>query len=140
MRQTPTKEELLGAVADFLETDLRAAITDKALAFRARIAANVLRSVALESVGEDAADRDELTSLRWVLGQAGDPPSDRKQLRRDLRKLNATLAEQLRQGALAGDDLENAGAHLRATLSSDLALINPRFDLSSDIESLGSAS
>ena len=68
MRQTPTKEELLAAVADFLETDLRAALTDKALAFRARIAANLLRSVALESAGEDRADRDELATFLAEIG------------------------------------------------------------------------
>lgn len=134
MRQTPTKEELLGAVAEFLETDLRAAVSDKALAFRLKIAANLLRSVALESVGEDAADRDELQGLRWVLGQPGETPPDRKHLRRELRELAGTLAERLRKGELQGDDLENVGAHLRATLSADLALINPRFDRSPDIE------
>ncbi len=134
MRRTPTKEELLGAVAEFLETDLRAAVTDKALAFRVRIAANLLRSVALESAGEDATDRDELQGLRWALAQPGETPPDRKQLRRELRELTGVLAERLRQGDIQGEDRENVGAHLRATLGADLALINPRFNRSPDIE------
>ena len=69
-----------------------------------------------------------------MLGQPGDPPPDRKQLQRELRELNGELAERLRKGALVGDDLKQAGAHLRATLGADLALINPRFDRSPNIE------
>lgn len=135
MRQTPTKEELLGAVADFLDGAVRPALEDRGLAFRLRIATNLLRTVSMECVGEDAADREELQGLRWLLKTEGDPPADRKSLRRALRESTAQLAAGLKDGVIPDGDLDSVGAHLRATLAVDLSLINPRFDRSPDIES-----
>ena len=48
MRQTPTKEELLGAVAEFLDEAVRPALDHRGLAFRVRIATNLLRTVSVE--------------------------------------------------------------------------------------------
>jgi hypothetical protein len=50
----PTAAELVAAVADFLDADVRAA-TDGQVAFHARVAANVLRTVERELLDDRAA-------------------------------------------------------------------------------------
>ena len=50
----PTAAELVAAVADFLDSDVRAA-TDGQVAFYARVAANVLRTVERELLDDRAA-------------------------------------------------------------------------------------
>ena len=50
----PTAAELVAAVADFLDSDVRAA-TDGQVAFHARVAANVLRTVERELLDDRAA-------------------------------------------------------------------------------------
>ena len=59
----PTAAELVAAVADFLDSDVRAA-TDGQVAFHARVAANVLRTVERElldaTAGEVSGALDEL--------------------------------------------------------------------------------
>jgi hypothetical protein len=59
----PTAAELVAAVADFLDSDVRAA-TDGQVSFHARVAANVLRTVERElldqTAGEVTAALDEL--------------------------------------------------------------------------------
>src|SRR5687767_6645635 len=61
------RDALLGAVARFLEQDARPALTDPALAFRARIAAALLKSVAAESAAAEALEAAELARLRALL-------------------------------------------------------------------------
>lgn len=51
----PTAAELVAAVADFLDNDVRAA-TDGQINFHARVAANVLRTVERELRDESAAE------------------------------------------------------------------------------------
>ncbi|MGH3678482.1 MAG: DUF6285 domain-containing protein [Mycobacterium sp.] len=51
----PTAAELVAAVADFLDADVREA-TDGPVSFHARVAANVLRIVERELLDESAAD------------------------------------------------------------------------------------
>ena len=50
----PTAAELVAAVADFLDNDVRAA-TDGQVSFHARVAANVLRTVERELLDDRAA-------------------------------------------------------------------------------------
>ena len=51
----PTAAELVAAVADFLDSDVRAA-TDGQVSFHARVAANVLRTVERELLDETAGE------------------------------------------------------------------------------------
>ena len=51
----PTAAELVAAVADFLDSDVRAA-TDGQVSFHARVAANVLRTVERELLDETASE------------------------------------------------------------------------------------
>lgn len=54
LHNRPTAAELVAAVAEFLETDVREH-TDGAVNFHARVAANVLRTVERELLGDGAA-------------------------------------------------------------------------------------
>lgn len=60
----PTAAELVAAVADFLDTDVRSA-TDGQVSFHARIAANVLRIVERELLDQTAREVTE------ALGELG---------------------------------------------------------------------
>ncbi len=60
----PTAAELVAAVADFLDKDVRAA-TDGQVSFHARVAANVLRIVERELLDETAG---EVTAALGTLG------------------------------------------------------------------------
>ena len=51
----PTAAELVAAVADFLDSDVRAA-TDGQVSFHARVAANVLRTVERELLDQTAGE------------------------------------------------------------------------------------
>jgi hypothetical protein len=62
----PTAAELVAAVADFLDNDVRAA-TSGQVNFHARVAANVLRAVERELLDESAA---EVTDALAELGYA----------------------------------------------------------------------
>ena len=62
----PTAAELVAAVADFLDSDVRAA-TDGQVSFHARVAANVLRTVERELLDETAG---EVTAVLGELGFA----------------------------------------------------------------------
>jgi uncharacterized protein DUF6285 len=62
----PTAAELVAAVADFLDDDVRAA-TDGQVNFHARVAANVLRIVERELLDESTADvTDALAALGFA--------------------------------------------------------------------------
>ena len=71
----PTAAELVAAVADFLDTDVRSA-TDGQVSFHARVAANVLRTVERELLDQTSG---EVTrhSASWALPtrQRWPPPS-----------------------------------------------------------------
>ena len=106
----PTAAELVAAVADFLDNDVRTA-TEGQVNFHARIAANVLRIVERE-LSDDAAE--EVTDPLAALGFTDE----------------AQLAAAIRAGTLddrAGDVL----AALRALVRHRLAVAHPGYDQSS---------
>ena len=65
----PTAAELVAAVADFLDEDVRGA-TEGQVNFHARVAANVLRTVERELLDESAG---EVTDALAELGFADEP-------------------------------------------------------------------
>ena len=136
MQDLPPKEVLLDAVARFLDSDLRPAVKHPGLAFRLRVAANLLRVVALECQEEEGHDQAELERLRALFpAQAELEGSGRAAVRAALAELNASLAEQLR--AASWDEAGPSREHVVATLRDKLAVVNPRFDLSPEIERRG---
>ena len=102
----PTAAELVAAVADFLDNDVRAA-TDGQVNFHARVAANVLRIVEREL----GASAGEFTDALGNIGYAGE----------------AQLAAAIRAGELddrSGDVL----ACLRTLVRHRLAVAHPGYD------------
>lgn len=126
MQYRPTQEELLLAVADFIDRDVRPELADRALAFRCLIAANLTRMAVLERRMEEWHDGIELDGMRALLDGLPSAPPPTKDARRDLlQELNDQLARAIREGDLELSDVEG---HLRIVLKGRLAVTNPRFD------------
>ena len=103
----PTAAELVAAVADFLDNDVRAA-TEGQVNFHARVAANVLRIVERE-LSDDSAE--DVTGRLAGLGFADE----------------AQLAAAIRAGAM--DDREGEVLPtLRALVRRRLAVAHPGYD------------
>lgn len=106
----PTAAELIAAVAEFLETDVREATSGQVnahLNFKARVAANALRMVEreLQSSGEP-----DVQAALATLGFPDEP----------------ALAAAIRAGDLDGN--ENVAAVLRTLVSNRLAAAHPGYE------------
>ena len=130
MQYRPSMEDLLLAVADFIESDVRPRLDDEAMAFRCLIAANLARMTVLERRMEEWHDGLELDGMRALMPDAGAPadsPAEKDARLALLQGLNQRLADRLKAGgdeAFAGA----AAAHLRTVLAGRLNVTNPRFD------------
>lgn len=102
----PTAAELVAAVAEFLETDVRESTTGQ-VNFHARVAANVLRIVERELLDESADD---------VINALADTGFDDE----------AQLAAAIRAGNLdgGGDEVQSA---LRALINHRLSVAHPGY-------------
>jgi hypothetical protein len=105
----PTAAELVAAVAEFLETEVREQCSG-AVAFHARVAANALRMVERELGDGDAATDDVATALGWL----GYPDEH-------------ALAAAIRRGELDGRDAEVTDV-LRILVSHRLAAAHPGYE------------
>jgi len=103
----PTAAELVAAVADFLDNDVRSA-TDGQVNFHARVAANVLRTVARELLDEPAA---EVGGALAAIGFTDE----------------AQLAAAIRAGEL-DDRADEVLACLRTVVRRRLAVAHPGYD------------
>lgn len=103
----PTAAELVGAVADFLDGDVRTA-TSGQVNFHARVAANVLRTVQRELL--DASGGDVIAALAR-LGYADEEH----------------LAKDIRAGALDGRD-NDIIACLRTVVEHRLRVAHPGYE------------
>jgi uncharacterized protein DUF6285 len=106
----PTAAELVAAVADFLDSDVRAS-TEGQVNFHARVAANVLRIVERELTDDSAAD---VTGRLADLGFADE----------------AQLAAAIRAGTL-DDRAADVLPALRMLVRHRLAVAHPGYDQSS---------
>jgi hypothetical protein len=104
----PTGAELVAAVADFLDGDVRAATTGQ-VNFHARVAANALRMVQRELLGADHAV--EVADALRQLGYADE----------------AQLAAAIRRGDL-DDRPDELSACLRMLVSHRLAAAHPGYE------------
>lgn len=114
MQDEPRPSEILGAVAAFL----RGAATKETgphIAFQLRVAGNALEIAQRQLDLAPAAEADELTRLKALLGRDGTLP-----------ELNAALALAIRAGEL---DLATPGLadHLWATTLAKLAVDQPNY-------------
>ena len=114
MQDQPTPAELIGAVADFLRSDIAPQVSGRA-AFKLRVGLNaldlVVRQLGLEAQG-NAAETERLSSLLKTSGS--------------LEDLNRTLSEQIAGGAM---DLNTPGLkdHLWRTTMDKLAVDQPNY-------------
>ncbi|MCA8925655.1 MAG: hypothetical protein KDD82_27850 [Planctomycetes bacterium] len=126
-----SKERLLEAVAGFLAHDVASAVGDAALAFRLKIAANLLSTIAAESRVDEALELDARERLRGLVAGVA-PRGDGQEARRaELSELEAALCAQLRAGTAPPE--EQVRAALREVLGARLALVNPRFERSLEL-------
>jgi hypothetical protein len=125
MQDLPNPEQLLVAVARFLRDDAGPALArhgDNALAYQARVAANMVDTVARQTVLAPAADAAERDRLQVLLGLPADHPDAA-----DQAALNRRLASGLADGAI---DHRQPGLadHLWATTLAKLAVDQPGYD------------
>ena len=120
MQDTPSPEQLLRAVARYLRDEAGPALArggDSALAYQARVAANMLDIAGRQLAHAPAADAAELARLQALL--LVDPGS--------LRALNQRLADRLQDGSLAADH-PGLAEHLWLTTLAKLAVDQPGYD------------
>ena len=135
MQYRPDASVLLRAVALFLETQVRPAMPDKALAFRVRVAAWLAQVVAVEIAGDEALDLQEMGGLFELLGvDDRQIPSSQAERRARLTEMNEQLSAHLREGELAAGEIGDVSTHLRAILAGRLAGLQPAFDTRTNIE------
>ena len=110
----PSAALLVTAVREFLERDVMTA-TEGRVHFHARVAVNVLDTVARELELGDGFAADERRRAEALLGHDGDAEA-----------LERELAAAIRSGAL--DDRQAAvRAHVRATVREKLLIANPGY-------------
>ena len=129
MQDTPSPPFLLAAVARFLRDEAIPALGrtgESALAYQARVAANMLDIAGRELLLSPSADAEELARLRQLVGDAA---LDDVQADADagLSRLNQRLAERIASGAL---DAGSPGLteHLWRTTLAKLAVDQPGYD------------
>ena len=135
MQERPNKLVLLNAISRFLVEEVRPALTDPRLNFRALIAAHLASVVASELAADEESVTRELARLGRIFPDADPPKADSLDARRAyVAELNARLATELREGTRPTADLAEIASLLRESLREKLAIENPRFDTSLTIE------
>jgi hypothetical protein len=114
MQDQPTPAELIGAVADFLRSDIAPQLSGHA-AFKLRVGLNALDLVVRQLGREAQGDAAEIARLSELLGTSG-----------SLEGLNRQLSERIATGAM---DLTTPGLkdHLWRTTMDKLAVDQPNY-------------
>jgi len=123
VQDSPTAEELLEALAHFLEAEVVPAFEGRRR-FHAIVAANVARIVAREiHLGPEQA-KQEYAALCDLLGKAPAEPAPTQAM---LAELNTELCERIEEGdADEGSYRKKVFDFLRATVRAKLAVDNPK--------------
>ena len=98
MQPRPDAVELLFAVRDFLETEIVPTLSDARLKFRTLVAMGALGILEREQRLEEGFLRTELTELSNLLERNALIPNSLEELRLEVTRLNADLAERIRTG------------------------------------------
>lgn len=124
MQDTPSPEQLLAAVARFLRDEAGPALAgagQAALAYQARVAANMLDTVHRQALQAPAGDAAELARLQALLGSGGGAPGADS-----LPALNRRLADSIAAGVLTLDS-PGLADHLWQTTLAKLAVDQPGY-------------
>jgi len=133
MLDRPDAAELLEAVARFLAEEVRPALPDRALAFRALIAANLADTIARERREGDALEEVELAGLERLFPQRRVSDEGPVERRAAIGLLNAALCERLRAPDLTDEEADRIRGHLLAVLRRTLRIVSPRFDPDAEV-------
>lgn len=132
MQDRPSSQELIAAVAQFLNRELAPTLSDPRQKFRALVAANVLAIVSRElKLG------DELTQTEWHRLNAlmGDDPSamlragaPAENLAQEIDVMTRALCVRIRAGEADDSEFHDAVfAHARQTVIEKLQIANPKY-------------
>ena len=119
MQDAPSPEQLLQAVARYLRDEAGPALAragDGALAYQAKVAANMLDIAGRQLAHAPAEKAAEVARLQALLGESG-----------SLADLNRRLTERIVSGALAPDQ-PGLVDHLWLTTLAKLAVDQPGYD------------
>lgn len=108
----PHLDELLEAVAEFLEREVLPALADPRLRFQTLVALNALGMARREVALGEALKGEEAAALATLLGEEG-----------EVADLLATLAQQIRQGQAPPGTF----AFLKAHVARKLKVANPKY-------------
>jgi len=134
VQERPNKLVLLTAISQFLVEEARPALKDPRLAFRALIAAHLASVVASELNSDTEVVARDLGRLRELFPDAPDAGESLESKRALVAELNLRLASKLRDGVASAEELARVAGALRESLREKLAIENPRFDTSLDVE------
>jgi Domain of unknown function (DUF6285) len=127
MQDRPSAEELIAAVASFLEQELLPTVTDPRLRFRGLVAANQLAIVSRELAAGDAPLLAARSQLQLLLGHDS-APSDHATLRAETTQHLAELARHIRAGEFDDSPAFDAAlGAVEALVIEKLRVANPRF-------------
>ena len=125
MQDAPHPHQLLEAVVRYLRDEALPALTrhgEGALAYQARVAANMLDIARRELLAAPVDEPAERARLQALVGTADDPPGGA-----DLAALNRRLAEAIAAGRV-GTDTPGLAEHLWATTLAKLAVDQPGYE------------
>lgn len=123
MQDKPSAEELLEALAQFLDAEVVPAFEGRRR-FHAIVAANVARIVAREIRLGPEQTKQEYAALCDLLGKS---PTDPAPTETTLAQLNAELCDRINEGgADEGDYRRKVLDFLRTAVKSKLAIDNPK--------------
>ena len=129
MQDRPTAQELVEAVATFLETEILPTLVDSRLRFRGLIASNVLQIVARELAHENAGRPKEWSLLAAVLGKSStEAPESDAVLVAGIEAMSHELRDRIRSGDF--DDPTQFAKALdvaEGSVVDKLRVSNPRF-------------
>jgi hypothetical protein len=136
MQARPSNNDLLQAISKFLLGEIYPAVADQRLRFRVLIAANVANVVAAQLQSLDDLAKAELSRLAELMPDlaAAESPRSDAECSELVSKLNRELAARIRQRRFAGEQRSRLLRHIKETLIRSLAIENPRFDTSPEIE------
>ena len=125
MQDRPNVDELLEAVATFLQEDV-IPNTSGRTSFHARVSANVLQMIRRELANEERDLAEEWAGLNSLLGYE-ERPDSLSALRARIHERNTELAERIRNGdADSGDYRRDVIAHLRRMTQRRLEVTDPK--------------
>ena len=132
MQERPDDATTLLGLAGFLMAEVRPALGDRGLRFRALIAAHLAKSVAMSIATADQRRRESLTELAALLGRDV-PGPDAAQEKEALRAWQEELSASLRDDTVSVN-LDALRDVLMKGLANDIRIANNRFDLNDTLE------